>query len=798
MFYRNIKISLRRFGKQPMYSLINVLGLAMGLVAGIFIFMFVQHELSYDQFNDQGERIYRLTEAFKNGEEWTTTAMTPYKIAPLLAEYSPAVKSFVRFDTDIGRGDIQVIKYEENRYETSAITFADSTVFEIFSFPLVQGDPQQALSVPNAVVVAQSAAKAIFGDQDPMGKSISVTDEFTGNEFDVTVNGVMEDMPENAHIHYDFLISKATGDEQMPNRINHWGWTSQYSYILLEKGHDIGEVEKAMTDIKKEHAPDWFNKWAGFGTQPLLDIHLHSNVKDEVEANGSIWNVYIFSIIGLFILLIASINYMNLTTARAANRAREVGMRKVIGARYQQLVQQFLGESMLVTFLAFLVAITLTILLLPYFNQLTGKALTRADFWQPGLILSWTGIVALIGFLSGSYPAFFLASFQPMKVLKGFFSRNGRQTLVLRKVLVVLQFSISIALIVGIMVIYDQWEFLRNKRLGIDTEQMLMIPIRSANLLENYELFKQGSEKLPGVIGATASSKNPLSVFTNYGTFDVTTETDDYSIPGVGIAEDFAKVYDVEILNGRPFRGFAADSNAVLVNEAAVKLTGMENPIGQVLKFSENYQPTVVGVVKDFNFESLHAEIRPMYFYPTTGNLQVIALKITPENVAGTIDGLESLWSELGVEESFSFTFLDEDINRHYQSEALFLQVFTTLGIIAIFIACLGLFGLAAFTVEQRTKEIGIRKVLGANVTGLVALLSKDFLRLVLIAALVAFPIAWYAMDRWLENFAYRINIPWYVFVLAAVLAVSVAFLTVSFQSVKAALTNPVDSLKSE
>lgn len=798
MWYNNLKIALRRFGKQPMYSFINVMGLAIGLVAGIFIFMYVQDELSYDRFNENGARIYRLTETFKNGDEWTTTAMTPYKIAPLLAEYSPAVVDFVRFDTDIGRGDIQIIEYGDKRYETSSITYADSTVFEVFTFPLLQGDPKKALAEPNTVVIAQTAAKAIFGAEDPMGRAISVRDEFTDSQFEVTVNGIMQDMPENAHNHYDFLVSKATGDEQMPGRMESWGWTSQYSYVLLAEGHYIREVETALTEIKKEHAPDWFNKWAGFGTQPLLDIHLYSNVKDEVEANGSVWNVYIFSLVGLFILLIACINYMNLTTARAANRAREVGMRKVIGARYQQLVKQFLGESMLVTFLAFLVATSLVLILLPFFNQLTGKGLSSADFWQPGLLLTWTGIVALVGFLAGSYPAFFLASFQPMKVLKGFFSKNGRQTLVLRKVLVVAQFSISIALIVGIMVIYDQWDFLRNKRLGINTEQMLMIPIRSGEMLEQYPIFKQESEKLSGVLGTTATSKNPLSVFTNYGTFDVGTEADDYSVPGVGIDENFTKVYDIEVASGRTFRSFEADSNSVLLNESAAKLIGMEDPIGQVLKFSDNYQPRVVGVVKDFNFESLHAEIRPMYFYPTTGDFQVVAVKVAPDNVAGTIDGLASVWSDLGLTESFSFTFLDEDINQHYQAEALFLQVFATLGIVAIFIACLGLFGLAAFTVEQRTKEIGIRKVLGANITNLVALLSKDFLRLVLIAALVAFPVAWYAMERWLENFAYRITIPWYVFVLSVVLAVGVAFVTVSFQSIKAALTNPVKSLRSE
>lgn len=781
-----------------MYSLINVWGLAIGLVSGMFVFLFVQDELSYDRFNENGERIYRLTENFQNGDERTTTAMTPYKIAPLLAEYSPAVASFARFDIGIGPGGIQVIQYEDQKFETASITYADSTVFAVFTFPLVQGDPGSALTAPNTVVIAETPARAIFGEEDPMGKAISVTDQYSGNHFNLTVSGVMKDMPDRAHLHYDFLISKATGDEQMPNRIESWGWTSQYSYILLNEGQDISEVETALAEITKEHAPEWFNEWAGFGTQPLLDIHLHSKLKDEAEVNGSMGNVYVFSVVGLFILLIASINYMNLTTARAATRAREVGMRKVIGARYRQLVQQFLGESMLVTFSAFGVAIVLGLLLLPYFNDLTGKSLDSGDLWEPGQLLVWTAIVALVGFLAGSYPAFFLASFQPMKVLKGFFSKNGRQTLVLRKVLVVLQFSISIAMIVGIMVIYDQWEFLRNKRLGIDTEQLLMIPINSRDLLNNYPLFRQETEKIPGVLGTTATSKTPLTVFSSYFTFDVNNEADNYTIPGVGIDENFSDVYGTDFVTGRGFRSFELDSNSVLLNESAVKLIGLEDPLGQVLKFDDDYQPAVVGVVRDFNFESLHAEIRPMYFYPTTGDFQVISVKIAPDNVAATIEGLEGVWSKLGLKESFSFTFLDEDINRHYQAEALFLKVFSTLGIIAIFIACLGLFSLAAFTVEQRAKEIGIRKVLGANVTNLVALLSKDFLRLVLIAAVLAFPVSWYVMERWLENFAYRITIPWYLFVMAATFAVGIAFLTVSFQSIRAALANPIQSLRSE
>ncbi|MBK7871977.1 MAG: ABC transporter permease [Saprospiraceae bacterium] len=616
MWKNYLKIALRNFWNQRLYSLINVFGLAIGLAAGIFIFLYVQDELSYDQIHSKGDRIYRLTETFKNGDDVTTTAMTPYKIAPLLAEASPAVEAFTRLDTDAGRGETQIIKYGDKKIETQAITFADSNFFEVFSFPLLQGNAKTVLTNPNTVVLSKTQASLIFDQEDPMGKVIAIKDSYSNNSYDAVVTGIMKDMPHNVHFHYDILVSKATGDIIIPQRMDHWGWTSQYSYIILKEGHDIAEVESVMAEVKKKNAPDWFNEWCSFGTQALTDIHLHSNLKDEIEMNGNISNIYIFSIIGIFILLIASINYMNLATARAASRAREVGMRKVIGAQYRQLVRQFLVESMLITFLAFVVALLLANLLLPLFNNLTGKTLAFNDVVKPNMLLIWIGISIVIGLIAGSYPAFFMASFKPIKVLKGLFSKTGSQTLILRKALVVIQFSISIALIVGILVIFSQWEYLRTKRLGINTEQMLMLPIRSQRVLNNYQTLKQEIQRTPGVLGVTATSKTPVSVFSNYNVFDVTKEDDDYTLPIIGIDEDFTNIYSAEIVEGRAFRNFQLDSNSVLLNEAAVKLIGIENPIGQILKFGNTYQPTVVGVLKDFNFESLHKRDSANAFLP--------------------------------------------------------------------------------------------------------------------------------------------------------------------------------------
>lgn len=798
MYQNYLKIALRNFWKQGLFSMVNVLGLAIGLVAGIFILLYVQDEKSYDRFHQQGERIYRLTETFKNGEEFTSTAMTPYKIAPLLAAASPAVESFTRLDINAGSDGIQIIEHGDKKVESKAITFADSNFFEVFSFPLLKGNPQKVLKDPNTLVLSESQAAAIFGGKDPIGEAVKIKDGYSERTYQAMVSGVMADMPHNSHFHYDFLVSKATGDILIPNRINQWGWTSQYSYIVLKEGHSIAEVVRDMKQVKEKNAPDWFIEWCNFDAQPLLDIHLKSNLKDEVEANGSAANVSIFSLVGLFILLIACINYMNLATARAATRAREVGMRKVIGANYLQLVRQFLGESILVASFALVLALILALLLLPGFNQLTGKTLSTQAILNPRSLLIWSSLVVALGILAGSFPAFFLASFKPIKVLKGLFSKSGQQTLILRKALVVLQFSISIVLIIGMLVVYQQWDFLRNKRMGITTEQMLMLPIRSQKMLAQYPTFKKEVLQQANVLGVTASSKTPLTVFSSYGIFDVKSDADDYTVPGVGIDEDFAKVYGLEVTAGRNFYNFTADSNSVLLNEAAVKMIGVQEPLGQVLKFDDRYQPKVVGVLKDFNFESLHKDIQPMYFYPTTGNLNTISVRIGPNNIQETLAQLEKSWNALGLSESFSFTFLDDDINKRYEAEMRFLQVFTVLSALAIFIACLGLFGLAAFTAEQRTKEIGIRKVLGASVLGITNLLAKDFLKLILIATIIASPVAYYFMQQWLADFAYRIDIKWWMFGLAAALALGIALLTISFQSIKAALANPMKSLRSE
>jgi len=795
MLQNFFKIAWRNFWKQKVYSVINVFGLALGLTATIFIFRYVQDELSYDQFHEKGERMYRITESFKNGEEYTTTAMSPYKIAPLLAEYSPAVESFTRIDTYVER---QILQVGDEKHEEMSITYVDSTFFQNFSFQLLQGDPKTVLTEPYTMVLSEEKAQQIFGAENPIGKTIAMTRGYSAEKYQVEVTGVMETMPANSHFHYDFLLSMATADILIPNRIDSWGWTSQYSYIVLKKGHSIAEVEPLLAEIRDEHAPEWFQEWAYFGVQPMTDIHLKSQLKDEIEANGSMANVYIFSLVGLFILLIAGINYMNLATARAAGRAKEVGMRKVIGARRKHLIYQFLCESVLVSLLAFAVAIVAAELLLPFFNNLTGKSLDSALFDQPLQMAAGLGIVSLIGLLAGSYPAFFLSGFQPLKVLKGTLAKAGTQTLLLRKGLVVFQFAISIALIVGILVINQQWQFLRSKNLGIETEQTLVIPIQSQRLLENYDNFKQELLTHSGVLHVTATNKTPLSVFTNYATLELNGTERAYTLPYVAIDDDFFATYEAEVIEGRAFTTFQQDSNRVILNEAAVELLELENPVGTELTFGSGFEPTVIGVVKDFNFESLYSEIRPMYFFLSTGNLSFISMRIRPENVEATLAHLNSTWQQFDLDESLTYSFLDEDINSRYQAEALFLKIFTAFGILGILIACLGIFGLASYSATQRSKEVSIRKVLGAGAEQIAILLSKDFLKLVGLAFLVATPIAWFGLQAWLENYVYRIDLSIFTFALAGLMALLIALLSVSYQSIRTALMNPVHALKQE
>lgn len=796
MLRNYLKIALRQLWRNKFYSLINISGLAIGLACCLLIFLYVQDELSYDQFHNNKDRIYRITEAFKTGDGVMSTALTPWKVGPDILRQFPQVEKMVRLDYDIGP---HIIKAGDRKFQESNITSTDPDFFNFFSFALLEGDKKTALTEPYTVAISKSMASKYFPGEKALGKTLEFINASNYKNFQAKITGVYEDMPLNSHFHKDFLLSTATADILIPERKEEIGWTSHFTYFMFKEGTDAKKMEKTISDHILKNAPPEARDWiTGFKLQSLNDIHLKSNEKEELEANGDINYVYIFSAIAIFLLALACINYMNLATARAANRAREVGVRKVVGAVKKQLIFQFLMESLLISFCALLLAVVIVTLAMPLFNELSGKVLSL-KILTPALVALIVGATLVTGLFAGSYPAFFLSAFDLVKVLKGTLAKSGTATLLLRRGLVVLQFSISIVLIIGTIVIYSQWNYLQNKKTGVSTEQTLVVPLASQALQKNYGVLKNNLLGLSSVSNVTAAMKDPTSRFGNYTGLFVKGSDDMKVMPWIAIDTNYFHAFEIPLVTGRGFRARAANDSTteIIVNQAAVQLLGLKNPIGtSITIFGKPSE--IVGVVKDFHFESLHATLSPMVFSADGTGLSSMAVRIKAGNTSATIAAIEKEIKKVDKEASFSYSFLNEKIAGLYKTEARFFSVFTTFSTLAIFIACLGIFGLAAFTASQRTKEIGIRKVLGASVKSISFLLTKEFIKLVFIANIIAWPTAWFMMSKWLQDFPYRIDQGIWMFILAAVLALLIAILTVSSQAIKAALSNPVKSLKTE
>jgi len=801
MFLNYLLILWRNTTRNRLYSLINILGLSVSMAASILLLEYAADELSYDQYHKDGNRIFRLTETFKSGGSLTTTAMTPYVLAELITHENPAVESYFRFDCNMDRMIVEA--GEKKILEKGNIGFNDSTFFDFFSVKLLQGHPIVSLSGPNKMVISQNAARKYFENGKALGETLTLRNPFNGESFDVEITGIMENMPMNTHFYRDFLISMATSDLMFSKseRAESWDWTSVYGYIKLAPNHDISEVTNQMESFKKKHLPERFHSWMDFGVQAMPSIHLHSQLKDEMQANGDITYIYIFIIIAIFIIALAAINYMNLATARAIKRAREVGMRKVMGAQKKQLVFQFLLESLSFTFLAFIIAGFIVEVSMPIFNQLYGKDLAISYLNNTTFIGYFFCLALFVGILSGSYPAFIMSRYQPISVLKGNLSNSGKGSLALRKGLVIFQFSISIALIISTIIIFTQWEFLRNKKLGLNTTQIINIEVNNQAVRENFRVFKQEVSTLPNIIAVTAMNKKLTNRFNNYWNFYYEGFDEKISMPYGAVEGDFFKTFEVEMLTGRSFGDYAIDSaSSIIVNEAAAKLLGKDpyEIIGTRLKFYDDYNPEIVGVVKNFHFESLYNEILPMFYYHSKSNYGNIAIKFKGGDLDATLAAIEKSLKKLSPITEFQYEFMDDEITRAYESEARFFKVFSIFASLAIVIACLGIFGLATFTTVQRRKEIGIRKVLGASASTITLLLSNDFTKLVLIANLFACPVTWYLMENWLQDFAYHVDISWWVFALSTFLSLAIALFTVIFQSLKAALGNPINALKNE
>lgn len=794
MFRNYIKIAWRNIRKHKFYASINVLGLTVGMTCCFLIFMFVRFELSYDNFQKKGDQLYRVVTDLKTPTdllEWSSTAAP---VGPNLKAFFPEVLNTVRvsgLDLLVQKGD--------NKYQEKKVAMADSSFFRIFSFPLLKGNPDKALAAPYSVVLSEKAARKYFGQADPIGQSLFMEGKFTA-----TVTGVMKDMPLNSHMNFDMLMSLSTLTKAWdPDRDKHWGNLSLNTYVVLPKGYDPMKLERKLPAFMKEHntAMSESNMYI-FHLERFKDIYLRSARGSFVS--GSLSNIYIFSVIAIFILFIAIINFINLATAKATERAREVGVRKSIGAFTTQLTFQFLCETILLSLIAFIFSLTLCQLLLPAFNELVGKTIRTSVFEQPHDLLWFSGIALGVGLLAGVYPALVLSAYKPVAVLKGTFS-SGNKGVFLRRGLVAFQFAVAIVLIAGVTIVYRQLSYMHRQELGFKKEQVLVLRFdRVDSLHVIWPVIKQQALQLPNVRGATFSSSVPGNGW--YGAHsEVETRSGEMQATNLNmysVDDDFIKQYGMKVIAGRAFSpAFPTDTiEAFMVNEATAASMGYANPADIVGKKFDQWgrKGKIIGVVQNFNYESLKQKIVPLSFRPDPALFSFLSLNISTNDIPQTIASLKQLFERVAPQRRFDYFFLDEVFNSQYQSDERFGRLTLLGSILAILLAALGLLGLISYAVTQRTKEIGIRKVLGASVGSLLFLLSKDFLKLVVIATCIAVPIAWFAMHRWLQDFAYRINIEWWIFALAGMIALAIAIVTVSVQSVKAALMNPVRSLRTE
>ncbi|GAB3895767.1 ABC transporter permease [Spirosoma agri] len=801
MFRNYIKIALRNLTKHKAFSFINITGVAVGLACFLLIALYVRDELSYDRYNTNVDRIYRISRTFlsSQGSASLKLAQIAPPFGPLIKQDFPEAEQVVRTLNNGG-----LLRYGEHAFNEQDMFFAEHNLFKVFDVQFVSGNPDQALVNPFSILFSRPMAEKYFGRENPIGKTVRLD-----NQYDLTVTGVYEPLPAQAHVHPQFLLSFSTlndpriyGAEGL--RTN-WSNNAFNTYVLLKAGASPQRMEAALPAFQDKHMGAGEGSkpstWSVLNLQNVAAIHLHSHTDSEVEPTGDIRYVYLFSAIGLFILLIACINYMNLATARSAGRAREVGMRKVVGALRSQLISQFLSESVIVVLFALGVAVVLVMLCLPALNSFTHKQLDFNQLVDPVFLSILIGITLLTGLVAGSYPAFFLTSFRPLGVLKGQITAAVR-TGTLRQTLVITQFAIAVALIISTAVVYNQMTYIQDYRLGFQKDQVLLLP-DIGDSTTNYETFKQQLTET-GVVGEVGrSSRIPSGRLLD--SYDAAAQKGDSLAPitvnlrRLQIDYDFIPAYQIGMVAGRNFsRSFSTDTSMIVLNETAVRLLGWTPQ--QAIGKSFRYGPTkgqIIGVTKDYHFESLHQKVGAIAMVMSTKNLNWLSVPIKG-NVPAGVKRVEAVWKRFFPQRPFDYQFLDERFGRLYALEQTQQTLFTVFASVAILISCLGLFGLSMFMAEQRTKEIGVRKVLGASVSSLVALLSQDFLKLVGIAILIASPVAGWAMAQWLDSFAYHTSLSVWVFALAAVLAVGIALLTISFQSLKAALMNPVKSLRSE
>lgn len=795
-------VAFRNIRKDKFYSFINVFGLVLGIASCIFIAIYIHDELSYDRFHSKADRIYRVIEFIETEGSGERSSSAPFPTGPTLAEdFSTLIESQVRL-FDFQSPTLLITERDSKKeFNEPDVLFVDSTFFQIFDYEVIKGDKSKALQEPNSILLTESSARRYFGNEDPIGKILQIE----GRQ-DLVVTAVMPDPPSNAHFRFDFLISFSTlrnffGGQYPDN----WYWNPCWTYIVLKQGVSPSDVERNFPAFVQKYFPEFIRAEARMALQALTDIHLKSDLEFEMQANSSAENIYVFTVIGAVILFIACMNFMNLSTARSAKRAREVGLRKTLGSQRRQLIMQFLMESLIISFVAIVFAVAVAALGLPAFNSLAEKNIGFEIFTNPLILILLASIFLVVGIGSGLYPALVLSSFIPIKVLKDSQAKGGRGAM-LRKALVVMQFSLSIIMIISTVIAIHQLDYLRQSDTGFDKDQILYISALRTPITQTYDAFKKEMEERPDVETVTGlldllGSKHQGDNFR----FEGMDKSKLFSV--MWVTHDFFKAFGLEIVAGRPFMENITtdDTLALIVNEAMAKQFNWtpEEAVGKPYDW-QRFHGQIVGVVNDFNFVSKHKRIEPLVIQlrsnPNQFNfsLKYVAIKLNTDNLPATVAAVEAKWKELAPGRPFDYFFLDQELDKLYKDEERLGKVAGIFSGLAVIVACLGLFALASFMADERRKEIGIRKVMGGSVTQIVTLLSADFSRLIGIAFLIACPLAWYAVTAWLSNFAFHVEPNWFVFVIVGAITLMIALLTISYRALQAAYTDPVKTLRHE
>ncbi len=816
MLKNYFKIAVRNLRKHPGYSFINIGGLTIGMVCCMLIFQYVAFEHSYDTFNDKATEIYRVNQSIAKGlEEKGVSATTGHALGPSLKREIPEVIDFTRLHPEYDTAVIFNPDHPDRVFEEEQVFYADSSFFRIFSYPLIAGDPRHALTEPGTAIISETAAAKYFGTESPLGKVLEVEGWISGA---FRVSGIFKDVPPNSHLQFDFLlpmIDLLRSSQYSNSSLNTgWGWTNFLTYVQLSPDAEPREVERKFTDLirhKMKDALSKANKTAHASIQRLTDIHLNEDISAPKTKTGSARAVYFFTIIGILTLLIALVNYINLTTARAIKRSREVGVRKTIGAQKWELIIQFLCESALMISIACALAFTLSQAFINVVNDLVATDLSNAMLTQSGFWIAFLTLFLFVTLLAGFYPAFILSSFRPAAVIKGEVAKSSTVGLQLRRGLVIFQFTAAITLLVGTAIVYNQLNYMQNMDLGMDLEQILSIPAprvlsEGSGQSDAVNTFTRELNRIPSLKQIATSRSVPGQGFSFY-TNNVRKATDDPSreVPGAvtWIDTSFISLYKLDLIAGEDLAHTTIpasedEPDPVLINETLMQAVGFARPsdaVGQTLYVGGNRR--IIGILKDFHWSSAHSSRENIVFF-LSHNQSRISIKLTTENLPESISAIEQTYKELFPGNPFQYSFVDEQFDQQYKHDRRFAQLFTIFAGLALIIACLGLFGLAAFTAQQRTKEIGVRKVFGATISNIVGLLSRDFLKLVLVGFIISVPVSWYVMNQWLQDFAYRIEIRPVIFIMAGVVAMLIAGLTVSWQSLRIALANPARSLRSE